>query len=704
LASLLKQKIYHSNTGFKRPALCFFAAMAFAVAAVYKSGIHTAIILAAVSFTAFIVSAALKKYACVPVLAAIICGAVLSGVFLHGQKSVDGITAIKGTVTSADISYSTRQVLTVKTSQIFKKDTAEKSNLVFTVYTRPGIYVKRNDECIFSGSVEKGRPGTEHLMFANDIYYCRSTKGGALEMIYSLRDMLVASADRLLPQDEAAVAKALTVGSSVYLCRETKELFSAAGIAHILSVSGLHTALVYAMLVFFLKLFKISNRKRTISGMIFLPLYAVLTGLNVPCVRAVIMLEALFFGILTDRRNDGINCLSFAGIIILFFQPTALFQAGFQLSFLSVLSLMLMPKSYEKYTGVLKYAVEVLIASVFITIFTFPVMAYHFYSFPLYGFLTNLLVLPISGLLVCFSMLSLLCGIFSRTIGLIFAASDYFIIKYTEFICAFTSSLPFGSVQTGRLPAAFTVLYYAGLAIPFAVHIKKQALLLSADIAAIFCVLFSNRMIFKKNTYYFLSETNGGCEIIQSYNGHTYLCGGSERNSSTDYAENAADFCFSIGVTRLDAVFVSDIENPDFYLNLLEHIKTGTIIIPCREGENADTIKAKAGENGTDTIVVSCGDSTVLDGGIKATCILPTGKEPENMANAVYGFSDNDFDFADISSADETQLRFLTSVSKRKYKAAASRYYSQALPVADTIFDQKDSIKIRGDKKWLLQQ
>ncbi|MCI1958652.1 MAG: ComEC/Rec2 family competence protein [Clostridia bacterium] len=687
----------------KRPALWFFVSLAAGIAAV-KIDIKFAVFIVFISFAIGAVLAKKKTHAAFIIPVAAVAGTLLMGAFLYGQKDVSNITAIKGVVKDAQIMYSKRQTLTVDTSEVFKNGAFEKDNIIFKVYTNPEVYVKRNDTCIFSGNVQEGYSNIDGIMFANKIYYCGHNKGGLFEIIYKLRDKISDSADRLFPENEAGTIKALVTGKTVFINPSTKQLYSAAGISHILAVSGLHTALIAAMFLFVLKLLKINARKRTVFVMAFLVLYGIFIGGRAPCIRAIIMLETVLFGQLIYKRNDGINSLAFAGILILLFQPYELFQAGFQLSFMSVFSLFILGKLFKPINGFWGNIFDIVLASLFITVFTFPILAYHFYGFSVYGFITNLLVIPSAGFLVGFAMLSCIGGIISHAVGMFFAGPAYFILKCMEYACEFVSSLPYNIVQTGKLPIMFIALYYLGLMTPVMIrNVRKQAIFIAADIFAVFCVLFSNRLIFKENTYYFLSERKGQSEIISSYDGHVYIIGGREYNSRTDYAGKTSDFLLSMGKTKADAVFVTDSEKCDFILNLMNHIKIGTIIMPYNcDDDDVSAIEYKANENGAKVIKAVCAKKAKLGGGIEVTCLYPTGNETDKTGHAVYMIKDKDFDFIDITSADENEEKLIEAVPEDKCKAIVVKnkdYVKNKL-----VFDGSDDIKMRGDKTWVLPQ
>lgn len=185
--------------------------------------------------------------------------------------------------------------------------------------------------------------------------------------------------------------------------------FQDAGVTHVLSVSGLHVGYVFLVLSFLLMAIKINKRYWILFLAPALLFYVAITGFAAPVIRASIMLLCLTWGQGLHRERDTLNQLCLAGLVILGIWPAQLFQAGFQLSMAAVLGIILfygpLLYAYEKRRNKKRVhhksqpgpMVQGLVLTFCATVGTLPILLYHFNSFTLMSFFSNLLVVPLIG-------------------------------------------------------------------------------------------------------------------------------------------------------------------------------------------------------------------------------------------------------------------------------------------------------------------
>ena len=146
-----------------------------------------------------------------------------------------------------------------------------------------------------------------------------------------------------LTDEEKSVLATITVGYRQAMSREVRNRFSATGVAHILAVSGFHVAIVCGFLSF---LFSFLSRNgccrwiRYISLLVLLWGFVAITGLAASSVRAALMLTMYLTGGVLDRRAERYNILAASAFCMLVYEPLYLFDIGFQLSYLAVLSIL----------------------------------------------------------------------------------------------------------------------------------------------------------------------------------------------------------------------------------------------------------------------------------------------------------------------------------------------------------------------------
>ena len=164
-----------------------------------------------------------------------------------------------------------------------------------------------------------------------------------------------------LPFLEAAFMKAMFLGERQDIPQFLKDVFARTGTVHILAISGLHVGIIIFIILFFLKAVRIPRKTRFVITMMFLIVYVFITGARPSVIRAAVMAMVLLGGYLFEREIDVYNSLAAAALMILLYNPKQLFDIGFQLSFLSVISIIYLYPRFEKkmikreFPGIVKF-------------------------------------------------------------------------------------------------------------------------------------------------------------------------------------------------------------------------------------------------------------------------------------------------------------------------------------------------------------
>ena len=219
---------------------------------------------------------------------------------------------------------------------------------------------------------------------------------------------------------ELATLSALTLGYKEDLDAGLRQQFQRAGASHVLAVSGLHTGILYAVLLFLLTgfglyppLYDNRNHQRIVSTSIVLLLavYAAMTGCTPSVVRSVLMVALVEWCRVWHRQPVSLNILLVAACIILIFRPEDLYSVSFQLSFAAVAGILLLEpmlvqlfprrtadKTY--FRPLVNYVVPLLTVSVAAWLYTLPICLYYFGQTSNLFFLTNLIVVPLAFVLM----------------------------------------------------------------------------------------------------------------------------------------------------------------------------------------------------------------------------------------------------------------------------------------------------------------
>jgi len=279
------------------------------------------------------------------------------------------------------------------------------------------------------------------------------TRLSPMVILRMARDRLAAVYDELLPPREAAVIRSMVLGDRADMDTDLAQQYRAMGIFHILSISGLHVAILMMAFNKALGLF-LSERKASIIVLVVMVLYCLMTGASVATVRAVTMGGVLVFGKILNRKYDLLAAVAWACAALLVYEPLYLFNVGFQLSFSAVFGIGVLSAPVERFLaklrmpkwGKFRSGLGVGIAAVSAT---YPVFAFHMYEIQLYSVVGNLIIAPTTTIILVMGLVVGLVGLVWMGGATILAGTVYFILRFYEIGSSFFAHLPNAMLLTG---------------------------------------------------------------------------------------------------------------------------------------------------------------------------------------------------------------------------------------------------------------
>jgi competence protein ComEC len=279
--------------------------------------------------------------------------------------------------------------------------------------------------------------------------------------------------NRGITGDNLAIISAVILGQKNMLDQEQKQNFIRAGVMHIMAVSGLH-AVILSMFVFSLLFFLKGrfNFLRVIITILFLWSFAFVTGLTPSVLRATLMFTFIQAGTLIKRRVNGINSVLASAFVLILIRPSVIFDAGFLLSYSAVIYIICFyQKLYEKlqFKNILTNKIwQSVVVTIVAQVGTLPLTVMLFNRFPVYFIITNLVIVPLSSLLIvtgCF--VPLLYPL--KLISTLLAKILNYLTGLTERVTAIASDLPGSGIENiGMTPlncilltiTIYTITYY----------------------------------------------------------------------------------------------------------------------------------------------------------------------------------------------------------------------------------------------------
>ncbi len=376
-----------------------------------------------------------------------------------------------------------------------KDSTAKKFNLVdetFEGYKKYLFYQGVSSVCFvdknewgFFYSVKNGR----ELHHLNSPFY--HDLAGKMQVMYQLAGF----------SDKAeAVMEAMTTGNKNAVDKDVKESFSKAGISHVLALSGFHLTIIVTLLDYLLLRFYFTRKWRKISALLIIPAiwaFAFIAGMPPSLVRATAMCSVLQLALIIGNEQQLKNACAIALFIMILYNPLYIMDVGFQLSFLSILAIAIagipLCEKMKRKIGKWAYFTDIIVISFVCTLFTFPIVAFHFGQVPLYSVFTNLLI---SVVAMAFMWAAVCWWIFFWW-GLV----NHLITQVLDFmancminIAEFVAALPFSTVQFKPNLLEVGTIYLTGWLMYCFIKYKNKKYFIST--ISVFALIFFCHFVF----------------------------------------------------------------------------------------------------------------------------------------------------------------------------------------------------------------
>jgi len=212
--------------------------------------------------------------------------------------------------------------------------------------------------------------------------------------------------------------KAMLLGRRDDLRSDQVDDYTTSGTVHILSVSGMHVAIIFLVIsaaLGWMKRWKFGKFAYLASVILMLSFYALVTGLPPSVQRATLMCIVFVIAETFNRKQSAMNTLAISALLILVVDPHALYDVGFQLSFLAMSGIFLLYQPIEiiwkPANPLLKYVWQITAMSFAAQLATFPLSLYYFHQFPFYFWLVNPFVIFFTNFLLPAAMVLLLVSL-----------------------------------------------------------------------------------------------------------------------------------------------------------------------------------------------------------------------------------------------------------------------------------------------------
>jgi competence protein ComEC len=285
-------------------------------------------------------------------------------------------------------------------------------------------------------------------------------------LIYAARSKIRLIINRGLGEPGASIIIATLIGDSSGISTEWKNVFSYTGTSHIIAISGMHISFLIIILTRILLGLGMKRGNVFYATVLILGLYITLIGMMASAVRAGIMGFIVLLAMQSGRISKISNALFFTAAVLLYVNPKSLHSdIGFQLSFLAVMSIIYIYPIFNEWAIKRKIpelfgARDIILITVAAQILTVPIIQYNFGVVSLVSPLANLLIIPISSLILMAAVLAVALSFFLPYLNLLWFLPVKMTIDYMLFIAELANRLPFAHVQIEYKGTFWMLVYY----------------------------------------------------------------------------------------------------------------------------------------------------------------------------------------------------------------------------------------------------
>ncbi len=411
------------------------------------------------------------------------------------------------------------------------------------------------------------------------------------------------SIQRVLPEDVSGLLRAMVTGDRAGLDGPTATALKRAGVSHLVAVSGMHVGFLMSFLTLFTGY---DPKSRALVGVPVMVFFALAVGGSPSVVRACCFQLALLAAQLFGRETEQWTTLWGTLALLLLLDPFSAANVSLQLSFAAVAGMALVtPRAYaatgrvqvgEKVWGsrwinaALRLGRRLLAATLGASLFTIPLCAWYFRSVSLAAPLTNLLVLPVAGVLFAGGLVAGLVGMALPGAGAALGWVLAWPARYALWVVGGVSALPYSClpIVRGGYAPALGLAYLLVLAAVFLPRRRRWVLLACGVGLVVGSVLLTRWGVSVAGATVAVLDVGQGQSVALLSGGQTALidCGG---DSLTDPGDVCADYLAALGETRLDKLILTHYH--DDHTNglpaLFARMEIGEVILPAMDHDEA---------------------------------------------------------------------------------------------------------------------
>lgn len=381
--------------------------------------------------------------------------------------------------------------------------------------------------------------------------------------------------------DLLPIISGITLGEKSDISPRLNRAFQDSGAMHLLVASGGNVGFVTLIVYFLCSLLGLKRLARALLALSFALLYTFAAGADAPLTRAYIMTLAATIGFILGRKSGIMQGLVLAAFALLIYNPQSLFEAGFQMSFLATFAIILTACNFNarlsrKMPKRLRFIIQLFLISLAAQLALIPVFTNYFYRLSFAAVFSNILLVPLSGVLMAGGFL--LWAVSFIPLGFLSGALVFILTKLLllfKFLVEFFANTPISHISAGALNIWAIIFYYAALFCLLNLpSFSKKGRQICCLLILIFAAAFTLNINAKKENIIVLEGKYNGTILFNTKDG---LCAVGAGVSP----QTLKDAVLANGGAKIKCLFLSGLSKSAAYaLNDVEDITIEKIFVP----------------------------------------------------------------------------------------------------------------------------
>jgi len=415
----------------------------------------------------------------------------------------------------------------------------------------------------------------------------------------NLRQYILTSLEKNLSSEKSALIGAMLIGYRENLTEQMENAFSAAGLTHIMAVSGANLAFLVFPLLWVLSWIGVDRKVSAVIAIPFIFLYLLVTGLESSVLRASVMAVVILLGKALHRKGELVNSVAVAVFILLSVNPFMFFDVGFQLSVGATLGLGILYKRVRNIfpAKVPGFISETLAATISAQAGVLPLLIMYFSRISLISLVSNMLVVPVTGITTCLGAVCIIARTIHPFLGKITGYGLEAVLHFILFVTDKSASVKWAEIYMHHWDYLLICIYYL---LVFLWGIFGINFFRKHKNAVIACVFTAGLVFVVKGIVpvplkvIFADVGQGDCILIQTPGGRNYLVdgGGAYNEDETGYygRKIILPMLMHEKISRIDMALVTHAHSDHMsgVLTLIEIFDVKSVGLPDYPGAKTD--------------------------------------------------------------------------------------------------------------------